>query len=226
MNASSKKTLKALLWKDVRQSKWILILGTLIWSTMYLVCLILLPFAGSEKSLSSTIKGCATLSLLLSFMLTTMLIASVTTEEYKTRAASFLAALPPSNAAILLSKFILSLVTCGLWVGGALLLTKIGTGQPEFSVFGKVGVPDAWTMSALVTFVFGVTWLVGLWSQNPGTTGMCGSAIAFSLIFFLMTSSINSYQMLQCFANFAMVAGLICFALGWWFGLRRGRARA
>ena len=227
-------TLKALLWKDFRISRKVLIYGIETLTFPYLIILIVAIFGDGYPSQMrpwSIVAEGASLSLWFSYLLILVLIDNVITAECLDRSAVFMAYLPPSNAEILTSKSILLFVPCVLCPVLTFLLTHVGDRPPTFSPFGVVAVPNVMTFSALTVLIIGGTWLGGLVRCNGGRRGTVICVIIMPVVFilagFVMVHGNTNNEILRLWLPIlALAVGLICFALGWLYGLRWGRGRA
>ena len=235
MNALTKKTLKALLWKDFRQQKRFLIYGTLIIAFPYLFSWVhaMVVQDSPEKSMSAwVVEDGLPMSLCFSYWVAAIVIVMVASdlEDEKNRSACFMAQLPPSNAAILASKTIFLAVPCLVWLGIPIALIKLfGLAPLEQSPFDAFIVLDCVTLIALAVFVFGAFWLVGLLMKLGWLAKICAYAmltIFFSSIYVPVFSDFDMEIVKQWIAIVALPAGLICYGLGWWFGLRARRLPA
>ena len=225
-------TLKALVWKDFRISIKVLIFGIVTLTSPYLIILIAAIFGDGYPNQMrpwSIVAEGASLSLWYSYLLIVVLIDNVITAECLDRSAGFLAYLPPSNAEILTSKSILLFVPCVLCPVLTFLLTHVGDRPPTIGPFGVAAVPNVMTFSALTVLIIGGTWLMGLVRCTCGRRGRVICVIIMPVVFilagFVMVHGNAKNEMIRQWLSFlALAVGLICFALGWLYGLRRWRA--
>ncbi len=106
--------MKALLWKDYRINRAILITGFSTLAGTYLACWLVHVADGSAAGMSrsewgETLTSAVLAGMAVSLMSISLLGANAFTSERTDRSAEFLACLPPSRLAVLTSKFVLVL---------------------------------------------------------------------------------------------------------------------
>ncbi len=227
MNALTKTTLKALIWKDLRISRKLLIWGLAVWSLFYLGCLFIVLVAPDLDSSTRSIifRVLTKWGLVISFGGTMRLIASLTTWEHGDRSDVFLAYLPPSNAAILTSKTICLAIPCILWPLISFALAHIGDGPAQFTANYELFVR---TLIAIWILIVGVTWLGGIMTGKNSGAIFCAffTVIIIAGAVHMKRAELDEQQFWAFFNCIAMPVGLISYALGWAVGLRARRMAA
>ena len=110
------RTMRALLWKDFRVNRPILIIGVVLWLVPYVF--LLANEVASKGVLSSrysrVVYHGAQSSIVWSILIVALLGGNVIARERVTRSAAFIAYLPPSRLAVLISKAICGIAPCFL----------------------------------------------------------------------------------------------------------------
>ncbi len=186
--------MKALLWKDYRLNRMILILGAVLIAGPYVV-VILQQWCRPRHTWSplvwADLLGAACqVSLGLSLVTVAILGCNAFAGERADRSAEFLAYLPPSRRAILMSKAVLSLVAiAAIWginlaVARGVIPALLGDGSPPFNA---MPLSKALAVSAAVgTIMFGMGWGASAFLESTaiaaGVAFFAPAAVAMAFI--------------------------------------------
>jgi ABC-type transport system involved in multi-copper enzyme maturation permease subunit len=186
MNA---QPLRALIWKDMRLNRTVLILSAGMILFAYLValaiCVYLQHIGALVLSIQTVMEGSIPLVLFFAALGASLVVANIVAGEYADRSALFLAYQPPSRRLVLLSKIMSSLLP---W----LVLTAIGSIALSFnptyahffgrasSVWQKGFTEDLIFLLSMSWFLFSGAWCVATISRSVAIG--VGGGIALPLI--------------------------------------------
>jgi hypothetical protein len=174
----------ALLWKDYRLNRAVLLLGVALLLGPYLVvCAVALvgrwPSLPPAGEWSALLPAASFFSLVLSQLTVAVLAGNSIASERADRSAEFLACLPPSRVQVLASKFLLALLAAGAIWAVNLTVTELvvpALGAPPDNPWGKLA---PWPMLAAGTvMVFGAGWLGSAVLPSPAGATILGIAAA------------------------------------------------
>lgn len=214
--------MKALLWKDYRVNRLVLIVG---------LALLVAPFiVGATWNLCDHwrydavhpwpdfIANLGLLTLVLSLLTIALLGGNAIAGERMDRSAEFLAYLPASRRAVLTSKAVLAVgASLLLWL--AIFAVIYGVAPLAGSLAEDV-IRDVrelpWALTCIAVFVFGTAWLFSSFLNSPAIAAALGIAAPI-MLFIIMGILVewfgfaiaNVWYFIIC-----VVAGLICFAAG------------
>jgi ABC-type transport system involved in multi-copper enzyme maturation permease subunit len=175
---------KALLWKDYRLNRGVLLLGVALLLGPYVAaCAAALygrwPSWPAAADWSVRLLDASFFRLALSQLTLAVLAGNSIASERADRSAEFLAYLPPSRRQILASKFLLALLPTGVvWV--------VNTSIPEL-VVPMLGTPTGSSREPLASrgmlaagsvMVFGAGWLGSATLNSPANATLFGIAVA------------------------------------------------
>jgi hypothetical protein len=223
--------MKALLWKDYRINRMILVMGLALFVGPYVVL-----FAASWREHWPTLPpvshwpyGLLPASLVsvgLSLLTLVTLAGNSIASERADRSAEFLAYLPPARARILASKLILALAPVGVvWAVNLILAWFLipavgpapgGVGEVRETVVG---------IAAAAVLLFGAAFLGSAILDSPAMATSLGIGAALCVIFtFAMIGAMAGWspEQLKVRANITAVSlGMICFIMAVAHYLRR-----
>jgi hypothetical protein len=171
--------MRALLWKDYRMNRALLIVSAVALVGPYLIgAAVQWRDAQSTGMWGGTIAASAIAAMATSLLTISLLAANAFTQERTDRSAEFLAGLPPSRRSILLSKFVLAFsVSVGLWMVnlfmGLVVAPRLGQFQPG------IGEPIDFLLPTSV-LVFGAGWAASTLMSSP--VGAWGIASASPMV--------------------------------------------
>ncbi len=210
------RTMRALLWKDFRINRMILIVGAVLWLVPYIFILKLEAVSSGSSSpnyfeaLASGSFG----SMFASMLAVALLGGNVNSSERVTRSAAFLAYLPPSRATVLISKAISTIIPCVLIFGVNLsvlvILHATGHWQPR----------DIWRIASILATalsVFGVAWAVGVFLKSPAIACCCGIVTPFiiGLVMIYCLEELYGFKLpVHAYCITAVTVGVLSFVVG------------
>ena len=170
----------ALLWKDYRLNRFVLIAGTAIFLGPYAVLggvqaymVWQEPGVPMPMSWPEVFALCTLLSAMLSCLTMALVGGNAMACERPDRSAEFLAYLPPTRRKILASKLLLAVmvgaVVWGLNASVAAFLLKFADRHHALEGFVTVG--------AIMLLVFGASWLGSAVLASPGSAGVLGIGV-------------------------------------------------
>jgi hypothetical protein len=174
----------ALLWKDYRLNRGVLLLGiALLLGPYVVVCAMAVygrwPSLPSAGEWSELLPAASFFSLVLSQLTLAVLAGNSIASERADRSAEFLACLPPSRMQILASKFLLALLAAGAIWAVNLAVTELvvpALGAPPDNSWGEL-VPRS-MLAAGTVMVFGASWLGSAVLHSPASATVLGIAVA------------------------------------------------
>lgn len=168
--------MKALIWKDYRMNRALLVVAAAIVAGPYLIgVLVQFKDAQAVGRWGGTVAASALAAMATSLLVISLMAANAFSQERADRSAEFLAQLPPSRWSILLSKFILALtVSLVMWavnlMMGLIVAPRLGGFEPPL---------DDAVASLLPTSVllFGAGWAASTVMSSPvGAWGVSAAA--------------------------------------------------
>lgn len=171
--------MRALLWKDYRMNRPLLIVSAVILVAPYAIgAAVQFRDAKSTGMWGGTVAAMALAAMASSLLTISLLAANAFTQERTDRSAEFLACLPPSRLSILLSKFVLAFsVSVAMWVVnlvmGLVVAPRLGHFEPSLAVPAR----DLLVTSALV---FAAGWAASTVMTSP--VGAWGVASATPMV--------------------------------------------
>jgi ABC-type transport system involved in multi-copper enzyme maturation permease subunit len=232
--------MKMLLWKDYRLNRLVLVLGATLLLGPYLVLLLWSAYSpdvprgfyrDSKFWAGFLLTGSVT-SLIFSELALALLAGNAFTCERADRSAEFLGYLPPSRLRILTSKAILVWSAAGLVWGVNLLAV---TAAPVISAIGKneLTANESFSIAAffLATVATGVMflgtgWLASCILDSPtfaSATGLMTPLLLFCSfqILHVLFDWPGPEIIKELYTGSCLVVGLLCFAAGTVYYLRR-----
>lgn len=169
-------TMKALLWKDYRLNRALLIVALVMLVAPYSIGVaVQLKNAQSTGMWGGTVGAAALAAMATSLLTVSLLAANVFAQERADRSAEFLATLPPSRLLVLLSKFILAAGVTGVLWGvnlamGLMVTPRLGGFEPPLD-------QPAEDLLATSVLVFGAGWAASTVLASPvGAWGIASAA--------------------------------------------------
>lgn len=227
--------MKALLWKDYRVNRQVLIVGSCVLVAPYLTAVVWIWYDVGLANAPATMWGpalstAAQASLIISQLTILLLAGNIIAGERRDRSAEFLAYLPPPRSTILTSKALLSLVVAVVIWGVYLLMAEVAIPaiQAEASREHREGFALArGLLLAIGVAVFGMAWLGSAMLESPTYSAAIGVFAAISVPIVLNFVSIATgfpehgepyFRWLQT-SLFAL--GVLGFVAGWCYYVRR-----
>ena len=228
--------MKALLWKDYRTNRPLLVIGVVLLLTPYAVLIGWLWYsvgltAASREEWAQVLLMAAQASLACSQLTLLLLAGTIIAGERRDRSAEFLAYLPPSRPAILTSKALLSALTMAMIWG--LTLAIVGLVVPALDAAAVGGTHRTELLEFLAIMatsgaaLFGAAWLGSSMLESPTYSTAIG-LLAVMLLPFLL----NACRMVSGWpddgASFVAAlrllyvgCGIAGFTAGWTYYVRR-----
>jgi ABC-type transport system involved in multi-copper enzyme maturation permease subunit len=223
----------ALLWKDYRLNRHVLGLGVL---------LLLLPYAiflgrnlylwqryGELTLWAEMWLMTAQISCAISLITVALLGGNAVASERVERSGEFLAYLPPTRAAVVISKAGLALAAIlAIWLVNVVVAYAVVPLAAPMPTEGQAGSPNMlplWLLAATTAAVFGCAWLASTMVQGPGLAAGTGillpAAIAMSILAIDQFHDLGAELAGRVYLVAAWLAGLACFVGGTLYYLRR-----
>jgi ABC-type Na+ efflux pump permease subunit len=223
----------ALLWKDYRLNRAVLLLGLALGLGPYAAAFTLAlhhhwPSWPPAAEWAALLLAASFFSLALSQFALAILAGNSIAAERADRSAEFLACLPPSRGQILASKLLLALLAAGtVWT--------INLGVTEWFVPTLGARPDnSWDqlaprsmLAASTVLVFGTSWLGSAVLHSPASAisfGIGVPMVAGPLLFraaFALFASATESDRTSCAVILCLALGALCFLSGSAYYLRR-----
>jgi len=224
--------MKALLWKDLRANRQLLLIGAV---------LLVMPFAvaggydlhrwlriGELLPLPGVVcQELAFFSLVASLLTVVALAGNAIASERVDRSAEFLAYLPPTRRQILASKFSVAFGACAaVWLINLALIYVVAPWLPSVPWAFRAGkVSELPIIAAIAVLLFGAAWLgSALLDSSAFATaiGLLAPMLLGAVLFCISWSREPApFDAAWWFNRLAPVLGIACFALGTWYFLRR-----
>jgi ABC-type Na+ efflux pump permease subunit len=222
---------KALLWKDYRLNRPILVMGATLFLAPYAIiaCVAWYDFWPTLPPVSKwpyALLPASLVSLALSLVTLVTLSGSSVARERADRSAEFLCALPPSRLHILASKIVMVLAPVAVvWAANLVLAWRLVPDQgPAPGGVGRVG-DHIVSMAAAASLLLGAGLLGSATLESPAMATSLAVALTIGVIFTMSTISSLSGWTPAAFQERTRVVffvlGGLCFALGAGFYLRR-----
>jgi ABC-type transport system involved in multi-copper enzyme maturation permease subunit len=207
------RQLRALVWKDMRLNRAIMILGCCMIFFAYLfslgACVYLQRVGGGTLSFWKVISTSVPLVIGFAALTTALLGANVIAAEYADRSSTFLAYQPPSRQLVLLSKAISGLAPSLVMTG--IGLTTLIVSECHTGAGGLAGTISQNTILLLSTswLIFTASWCVGALSRSAAI-GVC-AGIFLPVALGVAISNIAEDQRSHVFNLAAFVFGTFLF---------------
>jgi len=170
--------LGALLWKDYRLNRLVLIAGLAVLLIPFLAAAALSQ-TGKHTSLRELVAALSPLNAMVSMLVIAALGANTMTAEKTDRSAAFMAYLPPSRLLLLLSKAICVLGMSASLVGVNLALVTAFSPHPS----GAWGLGTIlWRALPVAGLVLGGAWLTGALLSSTAIATCAGVLLYFVVV--------------------------------------------
>jgi ABC-type transport system involved in multi-copper enzyme maturation permease subunit len=223
--------MKSLIWKDCRLNALILAVGMALWIGPYAFAVGLL-FSENDGRWAQAVAWGNALAMASSFSVMGSLVSSLIlganaiASERADRSAEFLAYLPASRGAVLVSKAVVPLGAAIVVWGSNLLVSLVLV--PVLGGDKALGtlVEGWWPTACLCVLLFGVAWLASSYLDSPSAAlalGLVGF-MAVMIALFGLNHLIGSWGLAagtNWVSDAPAVAGTLCFAAGSWHYLSR-----
>lgn len=210
--------LNQLLWKDIQNQKFVILLGLFCLLGPY--CFLLLPQAPSGM-----VVNIATMSLMLSLLTIAIMGATVIGDERHSQGMDFLLAMPVSRSKVLLSKAIISLIVAAIIWGYYFAVVELFAEAEVIRGFRYVGSVSA----SIGAGLFGLAWLGSVYFRRVAGSILfaagVSAVVAFAIFRIWAVYEWNAYLDGEMFCNVLQVTytsiGVASFAGGWIAFIRR-----
>jgi ABC-type transport system involved in multi-copper enzyme maturation permease subunit len=221
--------MKALLWKDYRLNRGLLVMGLVLWLAPYPIALTvgLCQFWPSGPTVGEFAEGIVATSFMsvgLSHLTLVTLAGNLIAAERFDRSAEFLASLPASRRQILASKALLLLLAITpIWASNTFAAAVLA---PGLAPAGE-GMFGPWLVhAALALMLCGTGWLGSALLDSPafatslgiGATGLVGGI--FVLVFERFVPRASDALLYGALVAY-VILGILCFVMGSAYYLRR-----
>lgn len=225
--------MKTLLWKDYRVNRQVLIVGLVLLIAPHLLSIgIMLRDTGLHNAARGNPQprilwspAClwgASCSVMLSLLTVALLGGNVIAGERVDRSAEFLAYLPPSRRAIIASKALLTALAClAMWGLNLPIMLVASPDGVTMATLEKLAAPLAGTTLLLL----GVSWMCSSFLSRPAIAACIGIAatvsVAATTARMATVWQLDKQQAIRGYAWIALILGLLCFAVGTLYYIRR-----
>ena len=224
--------MKALLWKDCRINRLVLIVGAVMVFGPLVVGIIINGIAEWRYGFPGTpwpelIVDTGILGLVLSLLTITLLGGNAVASERVDHSAEFLAYLPASRWAIITSKALLAVVTGVLvWAVGLLIVYSLGPLAGEIPAHAiRIRIEAIPALATTSVFLFGAAWLGSCCLASPtmatgigfGAPWLLYAALAIWKFFF----DHPDFPIGRWYYTLAVSLGVLCFIAGIVYYVRR-----
>lgn len=228
--------MKALLWKDYRTNRPLLVIGVVLLLTPYAVLIGWIWYsigltAATPTQWAESLLTAAQASLAFSQLTLLLLAGTIIAGERRDRSAEFLAYLPPSRPAILTSKALLSAATVVVIWGLTLVITGLvvpgldaevlsGTRRDRLLEFLTI-------MAASGMALFGTAWLGSSMLESPtystaiGLLAVMLLALGLNVCHTLTGWPVRGESFVQALHLLYIGCGIAGFLAGWTYYVRR-----
>jgi ABC-type transport system involved in multi-copper enzyme maturation permease subunit len=215
---------KALLWKDYRLNRGVMLLGVVGMAGVYVVGLVVevgyaWPALPAAESWAGAICSYGHLALGGVSYVAALLGGNAIACERSDRSAHFLAYLPPTKAQILASKFLVAVGALAvLWGANCLAIYAIAPliSPDPMNFLYMFGAPSAALAGCVATF--GVGWLGSACLARPTLPVVMALAFPFvmgyGLFMFAEASGISRFEVFEWAGTVGGLAGVAAFAAG------------
>ncbi len=223
-------TLKALVWKDYRVNRLILIVGLVLLIVPHLIAWVYVWREQPPREyLQWTLLAASAYSIILSQVTLTLLGGNAIAAERVDRSAEFLGYLPPSRAMIIASKALLAFVTAlVIWGVNLVVFCLVAPWEGLANMGG-----DAQTMFEMPRYVaatgvcmFGIAWLGSSCLASP-TFAIFGGLVSPLVVHLSLMSCSTGLgwptmaDLGHWYFGTCLVLGCLCFVSGTWYFVRR-----
>ncbi len=227
--------MRALLWKDWRINRFVLIVGTVILFLPYLFFLIHIiytqwywPVGQMRHWNYEIVTACAYFSLILSLVPIAMLGGKAMAAERADRSAEFLAYLPPSRRSLIASKIILAVgASLVIWIvnlGNLMVLAPRMPGAPPLADGALWQTPGTGVLvlGGTTVLIFGVAWLLSSFVASSTVATGCGVITWFGIYGGLASVHLlHPFPILGWYYTLCLTVGILGFTAGTVVYLRR-----
>jgi len=222
--------MRALIWKDYRLNRTLLILGFATLAAVYLLGAIaeisyVYPAVPESRACADAFVSYGVISLHILPYVVAVFGGNAIACERADRSAHFLAYLPPTRRQIVASKLIVAIGSvAALWIGPLLSVYVIGPrwdpGAASFLPGASVGVA-----AACCVLTFGVGWLGSACLERATIPVLVALAspimLSFGLLAVAFLTGISRFEMTEWAGTVGLWAGLCAFSAGTWCYLGR-----
>lgn len=223
--------MRALLWKDYRINRGVVLLGAALLLGPYAAVIFWglrahWPSLPPRAEWSGLLTTASLLSLVLSQLTLVTLAGNVIASERNDRSAEFLAYLPPSRLKILASKFVLwllaaAVVWCVNLAASELLAPALGRAPGS----ATDALADRSMLAAVSVMLFGAGWLGSALLESPAMATCLGIGATFAVPVLVMAAlhlfAPGGGDLKQGCLIACPVLGVVCFVCGSVYYLRR-----
>ena len=221
--------MKALLWKDYRQNRSLLVAAGvfLLLPYAFVVVLGVVELLADDHSYgvawAQYFATAGLTGLVLSVVLSAFIAGNAVAGERADRSAEFAAILPISRRSGILSKALLAVTACVLmWLGNGLVLNLTLMKSISRSPMSLDVVP---VLAATTVFAFGVSWLVSTLVSRPATAAVSGlgsvAILWMALLILEEAGNIDADAFAVWYWVLCLLLGTGCFVAGVVCYLRR-----
>ena len=183
--------IRALLWKDYRINRLVLIVGAVLWLGPYGVSVVYYDPAAAPTPWALLLSIATYASLVLTLLTAALLGGSIVATERMDRSAEFLAYLPPSRRTVVLAKALFAVSPLLLIWTVDLFLLHLATRSDALPA--KEYASGLSALAGATVVVFGVSWLAASVSDSPAIAAGAGLGAAL-LLFLALACAINAHN--------------------------------
>ncbi|MHC4443163.1 MAG: hypothetical protein ACYTF1_08010 [Planctomycetota bacterium] len=211
--------MKALLWKDLRVNRLVIIAGLVLLLTPYIALVMIKLYEDRLFNISASMSWSQALffsswySLICSCLTIALLGGNIIAGERMDRSAEFLAYLYPSRRMIIGSKILLTLIVFLVILGGNLsvILLALSKSSKQIWAVENTAVMMGTLISTLV-IIFGTSWLFSSFMTSP--TMATASGIATVIVVAIIVTRITYYIKIESSIDVAVFYSWVAFVLG------------
>ncbi|MGN6368829.1 MAG: ABC-2 transporter permease [Phycisphaerae bacterium] len=221
--------MKALLWKDYRLNRWVLLFGGAVVAGVYGVGVVReivasWPGLPSAAGWGGMLASYGTVLLYLYICLSGVLGGHAIAVERGDHSAHFLASLPPGKRQILASKFLIAAIAAGVMWGWIFVSLDVVAPRLNPEVAESAG-GAARCAAAVSVLTFGVGWLASSCMEKtifPILAALCSPvAVSVGLMLLAMMVGVSNVEISRWSNAACVVLGSACFVAGTWWYTRR-----
>ena len=220
--------MRALLWKELRNYRTLLLLSAVFMSLPYLVVVFFVNTMDGEgmpeDAWIGNLQTACVVCLGIVVVLTSFVGGNAVAGERVERSAEFMGQLPLSRRTVITSKAVFCLGTCvllGLVPVVIFIILEFAIRNAPY--FQETRWPYA--MITLATFLFGVSWLMSTMLRSPTNAAACAvfsaGAIGMGVALLATKTQIDSNALERGTWVMMPVIGVACFVIGIVYYLRR-----
>lgn len=224
--------MSALLWKDVRLNSGVLVVAAILLLGPYAALAVWQVYedwpAFPEQTAWARLLFLAGFMSLQASQLTLALLGGNSIAcERADRSAEFLASLPIARAHILASKLLLAALTVTMILGLNLSLTQVVAPALTEKPLNVWEIPTHWWHLLGGVLIFGVAWLGSSFLESPTYAIVAGIVAPFAVLGALSVANLflgwrpHQDDFMPWYIASCCVVGIVCFAAGTWYYLRR-----